>query len=395
MDITEILKYELSAITNGSKEKILFNLILLIWLISIPAKNSVYQVSVILIPLFFVYHAILNKDSILSLRRFFVKYIDFIAAFLVIILAMTVSNLQSVLSNSESWGTLLKYLSRYFLVLISLLYLYEYKMFTRRVLVIFSLAELSAYCIHGCYQLIFISKGAESVQSIVYNRIPFGFIMFTGLILSSYSGRYLTESSNGSGIVLIKILMALFLICLLFSFSRTAWVGALLFFGLLFVNRNNVFMQHRKTIILIIILIFSLIYFNAGLYGKFYDLVRIEDSHRFSIWSNAYILIKENILFGYGLIEYESIGLPEFHGVHNSTLEIMLFMGIAGLIAFTTVTVLTIKEIISRKHYEYLPVIISFFAISQFNFSVLSNKIFLSTLAVFLFFVLSHRADQK
>lgn len=43
------------------KYKLAFNIILFIWLCSIPFKNAIYQISTVLILLFFVVHLIINK----------------------------------------------------------------------------------------------------------------------------------------------------------------------------------------------------------------------------------------------------------------------------------------------------------------------------------------------
>lgn len=393
MNVAEILKNEFAILKSSTYFQKVFHVILLVWLVSIPAKNSFYQISVVLIPMTSIYYAFLSGQAKVSPIIFARKYCDFLIAFFFILASMSVSNTLSELADWKSWISMLKFFSRYTLVLFSLLYLYEEKIFTRKIFVIFILLALSIYGLHGVYEVI-VTKGAQPIQGLVYNTNPFGLTMLTGVMTATLGLIYLIkEKSSALSFVPLLCLLIVFTISLLFSESRSSWLAAGLFIIILGGFNINLIRQNKKLITIISIITFSIICFNNGLLTRFFSIFSFSEPYRFAIWKNAISLIIQRPLFGYGMVDYASIGIATYGGTHNSILEILLYTGLLGLAAYATVMIVTVKEIISIRKYELLPVVFAFILISQFNLSVMGNKIFLSILTAFSLFLLSHRTE--
>lgn len=74
------------------KYKLAFNIILFIWLCSIPFKNAIYQISTVLVLLFFVAHLIINKNYSVLIENF--KKTKVLTVFVaLILLSMCLANI--------------------------------------------------------------------------------------------------------------------------------------------------------------------------------------------------------------------------------------------------------------------------------------------------------------
>ncbi|SHO42567.1 O-antigen ligase family protein [Desulfopila aestuarii] len=373
------------------------NILIFIWLISIPAKNSLYEISTGLIVLTAIVHcAIVGRNST-SFLDFLSKYSDIALALTTIIVSMIISNSFSELTNHESWIAILKFIYRYIFMLFAWLYLYEQKMFSKYRILVYILLSLSFYSITGILEGFYKMGSDELISSFVYNRNPFGLVMLAGIITASISLQYDHEhrKSHKKSFILLITLLCSFILALLFSQSRSSWIAATIFLFMMAINNKHLLLVHRKSVALLLTTSLAMIFFHEPLANRFISIFQFSDPLRITIWSNAVSLIQEKPIVGHGMIDYRHIGIPEFGGTHNSILEILLFLGVTGLLSFSTVTVIITKEIIHRKRYEFLFAMLSFFLISQFNLSILGNKIFLSTLVVFLFFIFSIRIPGK
>lgn len=395
MTVTEIFKTELKFIAKSSNSSKFFFFILLSWIVAIPVKNSVYQICTIIIPLFSVYHAIFINESDVQLVEFKRKYRDFIASFVLILSTMLLSNALSDRATIDAYLIVINFLYRYIIVLFSLLFLYESKVFTLKTLTIFILTALALYALHGVYQVIFIAEEGESIKSILYSRNPYGLVMFTGLMTSFFSLKYINErGKNTFDNTLLWSLIFIFLTSILFSQSRSAWISSSLFLCIFGIVNVKFMLGHKKWFALILLLLPLLIFTNQDLATRMLQLINLNDAHRYEIWGQALTLIADKPFTGYGLIEYQSIGITKFAGTHNSILDILLHTGALGFIAFFITFSLTAKEIFTCKRYDYFASFAGLLLISQFNLSIISNKIYLSVLTIFLFFVLAHRASR-
>ena len=78
-----------------------FNVILFMWVISIPFKNALYQISVILLIIFFLIYIMINKDYD-YFKSILYKYKDLLLISIFILLSMTISNFINDISNKNT-----------------------------------------------------------------------------------------------------------------------------------------------------------------------------------------------------------------------------------------------------------------------------------------------------
>ena len=60
-------------------------------------------------------------------------------------------------------------------------------------------------------------------------------------------------------------------------------------------------------------------------------------------------LIKEKLIFGWGIDSWKIHGLKDYAALHNSILEILFYTGIFGLLWFLVIIMMTFKTIIINK----------------------------------------------
>ena len=81
--------------------------------------------------------------------------------------------------------------------------------------------------------------------------------------------------------------------------------------------------------------------------------------------------------------------------LHNSTLEILLFTGIFGLVAWISAVLSVFYQILKDKNYIYLSLLLYFVVITQFDFSVFDSKELFSAVTIFMFLVYSDKFKAK
>lgn len=372
---------------------LLFKVILLIWLISIPFKNAVYQISTALIVLNFIIYLYIFKDYS-SVKKILKKYKVLIFIMFGIFFIMVISNLYNQV-NSESWKLTFYYFYRYGLIFFILIYFYLKDFFQKKTLIIFILISLGIQAIDGVYQSIFnydifnhtygniFTNGLSGATS---NRNIFGFFMGIGFLLSLFCSK---------NFKIFYLFSLVYMFNVLFAYSRSIWVSlaiSLLFYGILIIKSIDV----KKIIVIIaFILLVLMIFFNIeSLSNRFDQLLSLDSSNRTTIWLNSLPIIADNSIIGSGVNSgflYQN--QLEHYSVHNQTLEILLDLGIVGLIGFLSLLLVIIYEIYKFKDL-YLGCILVYFLInSNFGESIISSKTMLSTLTVFMFFVFVNRLN--
>ena len=372
-----------------------FNIVLLIWCISIPFKNAVYQISTVLLILHFIIYIIINKDSN-HLKELLYKFKKLIFAFSLIILSMTISNFINDVSTTDAWKLELMFILRYALVFIVLIYFYSKDIINKKNLTIFIIISLFIQSSDGIYQSIFgydffannIASLNTGINGAIGNRNTYSFLMGLGFIISFVC---LIKKSNTILInSYLSILLATFTFLILFSYSRAVWVA--LFVGLLiYIVSQSKYLKVKHFIYLLIFLcIVFLIFMNIdSLSNRLEQLFRLNTSSRDKIWLKAIELIKEKPFFGWGLDTWKINGAVNLNGIHNSILEILVFTGVFGLISFLGVLYITIKHIFKNKQWELLFIISFLFITSQFGHSIFKTKIFLSVATILMFYIYS------
>lgn len=182
-----------------------------------------------------------------------------------------------------------------------------------------------------------------------------------------------------------KTIGALLILSLLFTFSRGAYLGAIVafiisifIFGLKYLkNKKNIiinrklryaissakFKYYKLKVFLLLFIVFCSLFFIIPAGQRLVSSFNFQDkgvSERFEIWSKAISVIKENLILGAGIGNYvEKVDLfSEQRGyrspihAHNIYLQITAELGIIGLILYLAVFVFAIKNIISYKFVE-------------------------------------------
>lgn len=381
--------------------KNIFNVLLLVWVISIPFKNAIYQGSTIFLIIFFLVYVIKNKDYD-NLKILFYKYKDLFIAFSLIILSMTISNILNDVSKTEAWQLELSYIYRYAFIFIVLIYFYSKDFFSKQILIIFIFISLGIQGLDGVFQSItgydiFKHNPGDlslGLSGATFNRNIFGFFMGIGILFSFFLIKK-DEILNKINLIFISFFI-IFIFSTLFSYSRATWVAVFASFILYFViNYKKINVKHIIGISIISIVLI-VIFLNIDLLqNRFEELLNGQTSYRDIIWINTTNLIKEKMFFGWGVDTWQIYGLKEFAGVHNITLEILFFMGFFGLFSFIIFLGLIIKEIFSIKNYEVLSFIVFMLIIGQFDHSIITGKTYLATMTILMFFVFMNRIDKK
>lgn len=370
----------------------------LIWITFIPIKTSVYQISfVIIVGIFLAY---VKNRPISHLNSIFIEYKTIIIGFGLVLVSMTISNILSPLTTMYSWTVQFHYLFRYFLMFIILLFFFKEKIISKKFLLLCVLFSLLFQGIDGIYQAIFeydfikynISSLSDGLSGATFNRNNFGFFMTIGASLCTgllfYYREYKLTRIN---IVILSILLFIFFFNLLFSYSRASWLFYCVFvFILLLVEYKKISINYILIFLAITLLMSLMFFYFDNLFFRLFQLVQMDDSGRSPIWHDTIYLIQQNIIFGYGLMTYEYIASQPIHSIHNSILEILLFLGVFGFIAFTFLLYLILKEILKKKNYFYLALFFAFLTITQFDNSIIKSISSLSTLSIFAFFIFEH-----
>ncbi|MFV0437370.1 MAG: O-antigen ligase family protein [Desulfopila sp.] len=244
---------------------------------------------------------------------------------------------------------------------------------------------------HGIYQTI-SSGGTKDALSIIYNRNPYALVMMTGIMTTCLSLLYLAQNStNNKQLLFLTPFLLVFLLALVYCRSRSGWISTGIFFVGFLCTSKETFLKYKYPLLVGGVLILSIFLFDDRIAARFANL--LHDKPREEIWSYMLSLIQNNLYFGHGLVEFNILVEKKvyYFGTHNSILEVLLYTGILGIIAYSIPLIVTIKSIFQQKRYNLIPVLLAFFTLSQFNLSVFGNKTFLSILTLFLFFVFSPR----
>ncbi|MCI6640975.1 MULTISPECIES: O-antigen ligase [Campylobacter] len=384
------------------KYKLAFNIMLFIWLCSIPFKNAIYQISTVLVLLFFVVHLIINKNYSVLIENF--KKTKVLTVFVaLILLSMCLANiLNPELLAKKSWHYIISFFYRYVLVFIALAYFYRLKYFDKKVLVdvfLFGLLFVAAIAIFMLIlnpDIILNSNAAYNgdygLKGTFDNRNTMGLAMSLGVVFT-----LLVLKDN------IKIglfLFSIFGFCMLFSFSRSGWVASFVAYMVFFVFYYKKLNKKLFLTFGIFVLAVILLYLSVD---SFQDRVNLllqgNSSHRTDIWKFGLTQIPNNLFFGHGVSCWRNLNLPAYiavhTGLHNSTLEILLFTGIFGLIAWISAVLTVFYQILKDRNYIYLSLLVYFVVITQFDFSVFDSKELFSAVTIFMFLVYSDKFKAK
>ena len=138
-----------------------------------------------------------------------------------------------------------------------------------------------------------------------------------------------------------------------------------------------------------------LLFFNINTLNRRFTLfLEGYSSNRYEIWLHALKLIEQKLIFGWGLDSWKIVGLKSYSGTHNSILEILLYLGVFGLVIYTVLVYFILKEIYFYKQLTLAYIFVFLLISTQFGESITSGKTFLSTSVIFMFFVFRRRVKE-
>jgi len=380
--------------------KYFFNILLFFWVIFIPFKNAFYQASTVVIGLFFVIYLIVKKDFV-YLKELLFLYKDLVVIFILIIISMTMSNLLNDVSSTKAWRLEINYIYRYAFIFLSLVYFYSKNFFSRKILVIFILVSLSIQALDGVYQSIMLVDFFKEKQGSIFigltgatfQKNAFGLIVGVGTLLI-----FLLIDKKKSFYVNIfySLLFLIFLFCTLFSHSRAVWVAlSVVFILYILFNVKKIRLVHLLSFIIFLTILSIMFYNIEPLYTRIELVLNGHYAYRFQLWEHSLNLFNQKPFFGWGLDIWKIYGMKDHSGTHNVTLEILIYVGSIGLFIYFVFLVLTLKEIYVNKDFNILLIWVYFVIDSQFDQSIFSGKIFLSSLVLLLFYTYIGRIDKE
>lgn len=370
------------------EDKNIFKFLLFIWIMSIPFKNAVYQISVSLIVVFFTIHLFNTKRFDVLIDNFNkTKYLTI--GFVSIILSMILANyLNLELLDKKSWHLIYMFVIRYGLIFVILAYFYKLNFFNKKEIVISILISFLLLLSTGIYQIVqdpSILTGSGIMGSL-NNRNGFGLFMGMGFILSLI----LIEDKKNLALFLILI----FSFFMIFSFSRSSWVASaissLIFFSL---NYKKIKINHFVYLFLFLGFLLILYFSFDSLQLRFKQLVEGHSSNRTTIWLHTITFIKEQIFYGYGIDSWMNLPdeyLNRYKDPHNVVLEILISTGLFGFMSYLFTVIVVLTKVFTSKEYILFPIAAYFLVVTQFDFGAFTSKELLSFLTIFIFFVYSN-----
>ena len=195
----------------------------------------------------------------------------------------------------------------------------------------------------------------------------------------------------------------MFLFTLFHSQSRSAWVMFGIFsIGYIFLYIKNHGIDKKLFYTISVLLIFIALFFTVdeNLLHRLTLLLQGNSSGRMTeIWPFTIDKIVNSPIFGYGINTYKLLATSypsrAHDGVHNLTLELLLYTGIIGFSIFTYLIWLILKESFTKNKILYFILFLSFIVLLQFDGSLIDSKVHLNIFILILFFIYSFRLDKN
>ncbi len=387
----------------------IIRVLFIVILVSLPLKNSIYQVSYGLFSILFLWILFRLRDF------YFIKnHILITSLFLLILISMSVSNTIGI-GNIESFDLVFKFFYRYILFYFSLLYFMEQKVLTFKFISIVLMSSFSIQVFDGVYQYhtgfdLFVhstmdSNGRRLTGSMFSSNI-YGYIIAINIaFLTYYAVKNLLEDNSHLKNLLFTILIVASLFSLLYSASRSSWIMFFVFTAAyISYNYKMVDKYVYCLIILLVIALTACIYTDDSLLHRFNQLVTGYSSYRWDIWEFSWENILKAPLFGYGLNGYSNLNGPLVGMPHNIIAEVLLFTGVSGFLLFSALFSTAIKStqsIIKKDRllgsfmlFLFLSILIGYL----FDHSITDGKVATTILFVIMAMITylsSSKRDQK
>jgi len=378
----------------------IFNFLLFIWVVSVPFKNAFYQISTALLVLFLIVYIILKKDYI-YLKQLLLKYKNLFIILFLLIVSMTISNLANDMTGTKAWIIELSFIYKVVLLLLSFLYFYSKDFFSRKILLSFIIISLSIQVFDGIYQGIYgydifkhnIGNLEIGLTGSTYGRTVYGFFMGISTILFYFliDKNYLLNNKN----IFFIFMLFISVFCLLFSYSRGAWVSLFVVLASAFLINIKSLNKRQFIFIISLSLIVLIVFFNIdSLSNRFNLLINNNSSARYDIWSYTINLIEEKPFLGWGVDAFRIYAYKNIISIHNSLLEVLFSMGLLGFILWIFLYYIILKRIYRNYDLIVLYLFIYIFINTLFDRSVTTGKIFWSIFVLLLFFIFTKEKKE-
>ena len=381
----------------------IFKIILFIWIFSIPLKNSIYQISTILLITFFLIHFFYYKQKDFLLEVF-TTYKKLFIIFLLFIAAMVLSSLIGI-SEQGALIDIFKYFIRYLVILVVLFYFYKQMFFSKKWLLTVIFIVLCINALDGIYQYItgydfILHKSPDGpsylLTGAVYQHNPFGLFMTIGAIMSL---TLFFDKSNHTIFKYDKVVYFTFLLIFLFTLfhsqSRAAWVMFGIYFityMFLYIKKNGINKKLFFTLTSLLMISVALFLSDDNLLHRLTLLLQGNSSGRTSaIWPFTIDKIMNEPILGYGINTYKLLSPPCCAGVHNLSLELLLYTGIIGFSILYYLVWISLKESFIPHKMIYFILLLSYIILLQFDGSLIDSKVHLNIFIIMLFFIYSAR----
>jgi O-antigen ligase len=327
---------------------------------------------------------------------------------------MTLSSVLGISKEGELLN-IFKYFFRYILIFIVLLYFYKQSFFSKKYLLSAIFIVLFINSLDGIYQYLvgvdFIvnrppdGRSSYLLTGAVHQHNPFGLFMAIG---ASMSLVFFFDKNNYTILRYDKILyfisLLMFLFTLFHSQSRSAWVMFGIFsIGYMFLYIKNHGIDKKLFYTTSVLLIFIVLFFivDENLLHRLTLLLQGNSSSRTTIiWPYTIDKIMDSPILGYGINTYKLLFgnghvAGQHAGVHNLSLELLLYTGIVGFFIFIYLIWLTLKESFTEHKIVYSILFFSFIILLQFDGNLIDSKIHINIFILILFFIYSFRLEKN
>jgi len=388
----------------GLRGHLFYVAILLIWLVAIPIKNSIYEVSTaILVILFLVDVLLLGRareflDSLEVSKRFLVP-------FFLIMLSMALANVGAMVGggywSADAWWAITEFFYRYALILAVLVFFASSGRFSVGWFIVGVMLSAWVQIVGGGIDILQHQAVLNTlIRSNYWPRLiglarePNALGLFAGLYGLVF-GLALLRSRQESNCKVFSPFLVLSLLCslvlLVLSYSRSAWLA---FIGASFVVLLHVSpgrFSWRKVLLLSLPVLGVCVaaYWGSERFRSIFDMAA--NSDRLGIWSGMWPLVVERPVLGYGmgvdLAQHYLLKVIDFYGAHNAEMEILFHTGVVGLMAWVWLFVSMLKAV-RQKEGWLLAFPVFFLVVNQFGGSPFYGTQGLNALLVFLSFIL-------
>jgi len=385
--------------------------ILLVWLVAIPIKNSIYEASTaILVLLFLVDVLLLGRgrkflDSLEVSRRFLVP-------FFLIMLSMVLANAGAMVQggywSAEAWWTITEFFYRYVLVLAVLVFFASSGRFSVGWVIVGVMLSAWVQIVGGGIDILQHQGVLDTlIRSNYWPRLiglarePNALGLFAGLYglvfgLALLRSRQESDCKVFSPFLVFSLLCSLVLLVL--SYSRSAWlafIGAS-FVVLLHVSPGGFSWRKALLLSLSVLGVCTAAYVDSERFHSIFDTAA--NSDRLGIWSGVWPLVVDHPVLGYGmgvdLARNYIEKVTGFYGAHNAELEILFHTGVVGLAAWFWLFVCVLK-VARRNGGGLLAFPVFFLVVYQFGGSPFYGTQGVNALVVFLSFLLMSESGRR